>query len=729
MDINRVDIERVDTNRADANNENDFALGEIQVSPSHNEMAVHNKTLKVQPKVMAVLLYLARNHTRVVSNEELIERLWEGRIVTHGSVQKSINALRSALAELVGEQEMIAHYSKRGYQLKTEPRFPFSDQPDVQSVKPGNPVYIAARWRSMYRGHSLFWLGLAGGLFALALLVYSLVKIDSVSINKNHKTLFTTASGYTNETGHERGAEPHPNGKHIAYVREKFNANNVRETESELVVRDNQGKDWRIASSQGSWFTLAWSPAGHHLVAVEVKRREGLPLSPDFYEKPNYLYSFHIFSLDLVSNRLLEKQLLSQWQGRIYSVSWWDENTLEFVAKQGSTSSNTRYRYSTENQQLTNLEEVEGVVNILASTVQHKTTAMASAHKNSVQIDFLNENQSRLSRWQLGFSAVDISWIPDGSGILVYAEDERKLLALYLDGQQTEIPFADSKDKFFSRPRYRPDGAAIFYTEEKRSANILMLGLDGTKTKLTENSNLNYSAAFSPDGEKVVYASVRNNQIHLWLVEGGHERQLTSQPVEKKVNSIIWSENGEHLLYSLDTKLYHYHFLTAKASLLLSEPDKIQPVAYFPDTQRLLLLKNNGDVKNLWRIDLKTQHQKQLTFGSVGAAIEYDGDVYFQYASESGLWVLRSKDDSLEQLAPSLNKNSKLLKVDSKGAYFINGGMCRESDIYYVDFANNVKSTFLVRDTNSVSTTSFNLNKGVLQTECYLAESNIVLLE
>ncbi|MES2823142.1 MAG: winged helix-turn-helix domain-containing protein [Pseudomonadota bacterium] len=719
----------MDTNRVDTNKENDFALDDMHVSPSHNEIAVGNKALKVQPKVMAVLLYLARNYTRVVSNEELIERLWEGRIVTHGSVQKSINALRSALAELVGEQEIIAHYSKRGYQLKIEPRFPFLDQPDAQSVKLSNPVYIAARWRLWYGRHSLLWLGLAGGMFVLALLVYSLVKIDSLSINKNHKTIFTAASGYTNETGHERGAEPHPKGNHIAYVREKFNANNISETASELLVRDNQGKDWRIATSQGSWFKLAWSPAGNHLVAVEVKRREDLPPSPDFYEKPNYLYSFHIFSLDLASNRLLEKQLLSQWQGRIYSVTWWDENTLEFVAKQGSTSSSTRYRYATENQQLTSLDEVEGVVNLLASTVQHKKTAIASAHKNSVQIDFLNENQSPISRWQLNFSTVDISWIPDGSGVLVYAEDERKLLALYMDGQQTEIPLTDTKDRIFSQPRYRPDGAAIFYTEEKRSTNILMLGLGGTKTNLTENSDLNYSAAFSPDGEKVVYASVRNNQIHLWLVEGEHERQLTSQPIEKKVNSIIWSENGEHLLYSLDTKLYHYNFLTTKTSLLLSELDKIQPVAYFPDTHRLLIVKNNGDVKNLWRIDLKNQHQKQLTFGSVGAAIEYDGDVFFQYASESGLWVLRSKDDSLEQVAPTLNHNSKLLKVDSNGVYFISGGMCRESDIYYLDFANHIKSTFLARDTNIVSTTSFNIKKGVLQTECYLAESNIVLLE
>ena len=107
----------------DINNKNSFALGDLQVSPSHNQLAAKGQTVKLQPKVMAVLHYLACHHERVISNEELIEQLWEGRVVTHGSVQKSINALRSAFSELIGEQELIAHYSKRGYQLTVTPEF------------------------------------------------------------------------------------------------------------------------------------------------------------------------------------------------------------------------------------------------------------------------------------------------------------------------------------------------------------------------------------------------------------------------------------------------------------------------------------------------------------------------------------------------------------------------------------------------------------------------------
>ncbi len=726
----------------DINNKNSFALGDLQVSPSHNQLAAKGQTVKLQPKVMAVLHYLACHHERVISNEELIEQLWEGRVVTHGSVQKSINALRSAFSELIGEQELIAHYSKRGYQLTVTPEFiatpPFTAAtpfltPDSSNIneRPLDATLEIHQSKKFTHHHRLLtrvWIGI-GLLLAITALAYYVAKPAQLIITKNHKTAFQATIGYTHETGHERNAMPHPSNQHVTYIREKFNANGLGETQSELVVRNQKGTDWRITTSNGSWFKLAWSPAGTHLAAIEVKRNESQPYTPNFYEKPNYLYSFHIFSLDLANHRLLEKQQLSQWQGRIYSLTWWDENTLEFITKQGSSATATRYRYSLQDQRLSQLDDMDGAANLMASAVLNKQTALASVHKNGIQIDFLNEKQVRQSRWQLDIAMADISWIPDGSGILVYSEDTRALFALYRDGQQVQIPLADTKDRVFSQPRYQPDGTAIFYTEEKRSSNILLVNMSGAKTRLTESTDLNYAASFSPDGNKVVYASVRNNQTHLWLIEAGQERQLSTQAIDGKVLGIVWSINGEHLLYGAGNRLYSYSFLSAQTSLVLSDSDKVEPIAYFPDSHELILLKSNRDLRNLWRINTKTQQQKQLSFGSIGSAIEYRGDVFFQYASENGLWVLRNKNDVLEQLAPSLNENAKLLRADEQGIYFIDGGLCRESDIHYFNYASGANSTPLVRDNQRVSTTAFHPHKGSLQTDCYLAEANIVLMK
>src|SRR5690606_11897923 len=81
-----------------------FTLGDVRVIPAHNELTAFGRSCRLQPRVMEVLCYLAEHHERVIANEELTEQVWRGRVVTHGSVQKSINLLRNAFAELIGEQ-------------------------------------------------------------------------------------------------------------------------------------------------------------------------------------------------------------------------------------------------------------------------------------------------------------------------------------------------------------------------------------------------------------------------------------------------------------------------------------------------------------------------------------------------------------------------------------------------------------------------------------------------
>jgi WD40 repeat protein len=302
-------------------------------------------------------------------------------------------------------------------------------------------------------------------------------------------------------------------------------------------------------------------------------------------------------------------------------------------------------------------------------------------------------------------------------------------MLLYLNGEQRHIPLDTTKDKVLSHPRFSADGTAIYYAQEELSSNIWQLGIDQRKITLTENTALNYAAVFSTQGDKIVYASVRNNQIHLWLIENGQERQLTNTPKNKKVHSIIWANNDEHLLYREGTDIFHFDMNTATEHILLEQADKTDPVAFYPDKNLMLVIKQTGEARNLWRINIATQEQKQLTFGSLGSAIEFAGDIYFQYTDKRGLWVLRSASDTLEQLGNTLEANSQLLKADSEGIYLISGGKCRESDVYHLDFNSSVVSTYLERQEKAVSTTSFHLAQGLLQTDCVLTESNILRLE
>lgn len=703
------------------NNFNQFTVGEVLVIPSRNEVEAHGKKIRLQPKVMEVLHYLARHHDRVVPNEELTEQVWQGRVVTHGSVQKSINLLRKAFAELV-DQEIVAHYSKRGYQLRIQPVFL---APDKQTVVSGHLTgHFAALDASRIR--------LAGGIAAVLLLMffgvaYLVANWHTFVINKSHRVQFTTINGYTNEVGHERGAEPHPHNSHVAYIKEIPNTERSLATTSHLVVRNDRGRDWSFASSSGNWSELSWSPTGQNLVAIEKIREESDTVNPDFHADAAQLYNIHVFSLDLEGSRILETHRLSQWQGQISSATWWDDNTIELVATQGQAL-NLRYRYSLESQRLDIVDVLDFIANPLLTRVHNQTTAVASLHNATARIDFLDWDQSRFASRQLDYPIVDLSWLPDGSGVLVYSNDAKTLAIVYRNGEMLEIPVPQTTDTSISRPRYSADGEKIYFTEQRPQADLWLHTDERENKRVTDNNYLNYAATFSPGGDNIAYLSVRNNQPQIWLIEDGQERQILHHQLNGSVSDISWTKDGENLVYKAGGAIYMHHLLEDRTSLLLENAHDIIPLALSQDSKALLAFRHIGGADNLWRIDYETGEERQLTFGSVGSVAVHNGDGYFQYTGQSRLWVWREGMENLEPVT-QMERNSKILRVDDLGIYYITGGDCRESDIYYLAFGGEQKQTYLERNEREISTASFHPDKGALYTHCRLPESDIMVLE
>src|SRR5205823_13353373 len=74
--------------------ESDFLIGDLHVRPSLREVRWNGQKEQLEPRVMQVLVALARAAGAVVSREELIERCWEGRIVGEAAINRCISNLR-----------------------------------------------------------------------------------------------------------------------------------------------------------------------------------------------------------------------------------------------------------------------------------------------------------------------------------------------------------------------------------------------------------------------------------------------------------------------------------------------------------------------------------------------------------------------------------------------------------------------------------------------------------
>ena len=63
--------------------------------------------LSVEPKVFDLLAHLISNRGRVVSKDELIAAIWNGRFISESTLASCINAARTAIGDSGGEQRLI----------------------------------------------------------------------------------------------------------------------------------------------------------------------------------------------------------------------------------------------------------------------------------------------------------------------------------------------------------------------------------------------------------------------------------------------------------------------------------------------------------------------------------------------------------------------------------------------------------------------------------------------
>ena len=92
-------------------------VGSWIVDPSLNSMSSEGKTVRLEPKVMGVLLCLAQRPGETLSKEQLFQAVWPNIIVTDDALKRCIAELRRAFDDNARNPHIIETISKRGYRL------------------------------------------------------------------------------------------------------------------------------------------------------------------------------------------------------------------------------------------------------------------------------------------------------------------------------------------------------------------------------------------------------------------------------------------------------------------------------------------------------------------------------------------------------------------------------------------------------------------------------------
>ena len=105
------------TDLIDISTQEPFRVGEWYVDPDSGRLLREGVEVKLEPKVMQVLVFLAQHSGKVVSREALEAVIWAGMVVGYDALSGSIIKLRKALGDDSRHPRYIETVSKKGYRL------------------------------------------------------------------------------------------------------------------------------------------------------------------------------------------------------------------------------------------------------------------------------------------------------------------------------------------------------------------------------------------------------------------------------------------------------------------------------------------------------------------------------------------------------------------------------------------------------------------------------------
>jgi TolB-like protein/DNA-binding winged helix-turn-helix (wHTH) protein/cytochrome c-type biogenesis protein CcmH/NrfG len=94
-----------------------FRFAEYEIDLGQHELRRAGEVVAIEPQVFDLLVYLVRNRERIISKDELIDAVWQGRIVSETALSSRISAARRAIGDNGDEQRLIRTLHKRGFRF------------------------------------------------------------------------------------------------------------------------------------------------------------------------------------------------------------------------------------------------------------------------------------------------------------------------------------------------------------------------------------------------------------------------------------------------------------------------------------------------------------------------------------------------------------------------------------------------------------------------------------
>ncbi|MEM1056608.1 MAG: winged helix-turn-helix domain-containing protein [Bacteroidota bacterium] len=636
-----------------------YWVGERLVEPLLNRLTEGGVSVSVEPRVMAVLTYLAQAPGRVVSRDELLGSVWSDVVVNEDALTRAVSEVRKLFGDDPREPAVVQTIRGRGYRLIAPVR-PAGRatgdgvagegraQSDGLALGDGQaggngastalpiPTPSASVPRRAVPTRAVPWRGIMLAAVAVALGGLMVWVLSQRALSDS--VAFAPPVPFTSYPGQEVEPAVSPEGARVAF------AWNGGESESYdvYVKQPSREAPLRLTDHPASEGSPAWSPDGSEVAFIRYDDEPGIYIVPSLggsarrvhaVDPPAYAYSLD-WSPD--GTMLVFSQESEDGRHHIRALDLASGEARALTQPRGEFEGDRTPRFSPDSRQVAFARSgYVGGRDVIVLTLETGEERRVAENQGGMRgLDWLDAESLVVASYRSGTYGL---WRVDVAS-----------------GDQTWIP---ATGEWSYAPSVAAQTGALVYQDVRFEKDVWQIRLDGPGGQvlgtepLVVSTHYDCEARLSPDGKRLAFISSRSGDFQVWVSAADGQNPVAATSFDgASVGNPHWSPDGRRLAFSATPE--------GSASVYVvpvegGVPERVTPedwnallTGWSRDGESVYFTSDRSGSWQLWRAPLDGGDPTQVTTnGALFAAEAPNGrSLYIVRPDMPGLWRLAMED-------------------------------------------------------------------------------------